>query len=128
MWRTYLPNALYANLYGPTEITVDCTCYVVDREFPDDEPLPIGFPIHGTVADRNPLRRPRGTGCKQYIQNIRINTLALNGGNLLFRGFPSSDLAGIFRGYGYEKNVIIFEEAVQGETPRHIHIAKGFQA
>lgn len=29
----------------------------------------------------------------------------------------SSDLAGIFRSYGYEKNVIIFEKAVQGETP-----------
>ena len=48
IWRTYLPDALYANLYGPTEITVDCTCYVVDREFPDDEPLPIGFPIPNT--------------------------------------------------------------------------------
>lgn len=45
IWRTYLPNALYTNLYGPTEITVDCTCYIVDREFLDDEPLPIGFPI-----------------------------------------------------------------------------------
>lgn len=41
-WRKHIPNALYANLYGPTEITVDCTCYIVDREFEDDEPLPIG--------------------------------------------------------------------------------------
>lgn len=41
-WRKYLPNCRYANLYGPTEITVDCTYYLVDREFADDEPLPIG--------------------------------------------------------------------------------------
>lgn len=41
-WRKHIPNALYANLYGPTEITVDCTYYIVDREFDDDEPLPIG--------------------------------------------------------------------------------------
>ena len=41
-WRKYLPDCRYANLYGPTEITVDCTYYVVDREFADDEPLPIG--------------------------------------------------------------------------------------
>lgn len=41
-WRSKLPNALYANLYGPTEITVDCTYYIVDREYSDDEPLPIG--------------------------------------------------------------------------------------
>ena len=42
-WRKYLPKCRYANLYGPTEITVDCTYYVVDREFNDDEPLPIGI-------------------------------------------------------------------------------------
>lgn len=41
-WRKNLPNCRYANLYGPTEITVDCTYYIVDREFADDEPLPIG--------------------------------------------------------------------------------------
>lgn len=41
-WRRHLPNALFANLYGPTEITVDCTYYIVDQEFGDDEPLPIG--------------------------------------------------------------------------------------
>ncbi|MDD7333710.1 MAG: amino acid adenylation domain-containing protein [Lachnospiraceae bacterium] len=47
-WRKYLPGAMYANLYGPTEITVDCTCYIVDREFEDDEPIPIGKPIRNS--------------------------------------------------------------------------------
>lgn len=42
IWRRYLPNALYANLYGPTEVCDICTYYIVDREFQDDEPLPIG--------------------------------------------------------------------------------------
>lgn len=41
-WRKYLPDILYSNLYGPTEITVDCTYYIVDRDFNDDESLPIG--------------------------------------------------------------------------------------
>ncbi len=43
-WRKHIKDAVYANLYGPTEITVDCTYYLVDREFADDEPLPIGVP------------------------------------------------------------------------------------
>lgn len=43
-WRRHIPRALYANLYGPTEITVDCTYYIVNREFGDHEPLPIGIP------------------------------------------------------------------------------------
>lgn len=47
IWRKNLPDALFANLYGPTETDV-CTCYIVDREFADDDPLPIGFPIHDT--------------------------------------------------------------------------------
>ena len=42
-WRQRVPGAVFANLYGPTEISVDCTCYVVDREFRDDESLPIGY-------------------------------------------------------------------------------------
>lgn len=47
-WRKNLPDCLYANLYGPTEITVDCTCYIVDREFSDEEPLPIGRPCRNS--------------------------------------------------------------------------------
>ena len=47
-WRKRMPNCLYANLYGPTEITVDCTYYIVDREFSDEESLPIGIPCKNT--------------------------------------------------------------------------------
>jgi amino acid adenylation domain-containing protein len=47
-WRKHLPDCLYANLYGPTEITVNCTYYIVDREFTDEEPLPIGKPCKNT--------------------------------------------------------------------------------
>lgn len=48
IWREFLPDAVFANLYGPTEITDACTCYIVDRAFGDDEPLPIGFPMRNT--------------------------------------------------------------------------------
>jgi amino acid adenylation domain-containing protein len=47
-WRKHLPDCLYANLYGPTEITVDCTYYIVNREFTDEEPLPIGMPCRNS--------------------------------------------------------------------------------
>jgi amino acid adenylation domain-containing protein len=47
-WRSHLPSARFANLYGPTEITVDCTYFVVDREFRDDEPIPIGDACRNT--------------------------------------------------------------------------------
>ncbi|MBR1890646.1 MAG: AMP-binding protein [Clostridia bacterium] len=41
-WRKHFPDILYANLFGPTETVDICTFYVVNREFRDDEPLPIG--------------------------------------------------------------------------------------
>lgn len=42
VWQQQFPHAMYVNLYGPTEITVDCTYYIVDRDFNDDEYIPIG--------------------------------------------------------------------------------------
>lgn len=60
-WRKHLPKCRYANLYGPTEITVDCTYYEVDREFTDDEPLPIGVPCRNSdvliLVDRHRLAK-----------------------------------------------------------------------
>jgi amino acid adenylation domain-containing protein len=47
-WRRALPQASFINLYGPIEITVDCTYYIVDRDFADDEPLPIGLACRNT--------------------------------------------------------------------------------
>ena len=41
-WREKLPDAMYVNLYGPTEITCNCSYYIVDREFSLNETLPIG--------------------------------------------------------------------------------------
>lgn len=61
IWRTYLPDVQYANLYGPTEITDACTYYIIDREFSDEEPLPIGVPMANTDilvlnSDDKPVR------------------------------------------------------------------------
>lgn len=46
VWMNKLPDTKFINLYGPTEITVDCTYYEVDRDFGDDEFIPIGKPCH----------------------------------------------------------------------------------
>ena len=51
LWRKAVPDALYVNMYGPTEITDVCMYYVVDRDFADDDKLPIGFPCANTRID-----------------------------------------------------------------------------
>lgn len=44
-WRRYLPHAQYVNLYGPTEITCNCTYYPITRDFEKGEVIPIGTPF-----------------------------------------------------------------------------------
>ena len=48
IWRESLPNADYVNMYGPTEICDVCMYYRVDRDFQENEDLPIGFPCDNT--------------------------------------------------------------------------------
>lgn len=47
-WKNNLDETLFVNLYGPIEITLDCTYFIVDREIKDNEPLPIGIPCRNT--------------------------------------------------------------------------------
>jgi D-alanine--poly(phosphoribitol) ligase subunit 1 len=111
-WRRALPGTMFVNLYGPIEITVDCTYFVLDREFDDDEGLPIGFPCSNTdILILNEENRPcdveeRGELCvrgsslalgywndpektaKAFVQNplnIRYPELIYRTGDLVYR-------------------------------------------
>lgn len=44
-WIEHLPNATFVNLYGPTEITCNCTYYIVDNKKEYEEKIPIGIPF-----------------------------------------------------------------------------------
>ena len=44
-WKKYLPQVTYINLYGPTEITCNCTYYILDREFENEDNIPAGIPF-----------------------------------------------------------------------------------
>lgn len=44
-WKKYLPDATYVNLYGPTEITCNCTYHILDREYERDGDIPAGIPF-----------------------------------------------------------------------------------
>ncbi len=44
-WKKYYPDAMFVNLYGPTEITCNCTYHVLDKGQFEGESLPIGKPF-----------------------------------------------------------------------------------
>ena len=56
-WQESIPGLLAMNVYGPTEATVNITYYPIDREFGENELLPLGYPCGNTglliLDDRN---------------------------------------------------------------------------
>lgn len=48
VWYDKLPQTKFANLYGPIEITLDCTYYEVKERPLENEALPIGAPYRNT--------------------------------------------------------------------------------
>lgn len=48
VWYDKLPQTKFANLYGPIEITLDCTYYEVKERPIESEALPIGVPYRNT--------------------------------------------------------------------------------
>lgn len=77
LWRKALPQAQFVNLYGPIEIHVDCTYYIVEGEMADDEPLSIGYPCRNTdILILNEANEPCETD-EQGELCVRGSSLAL---------------------------------------------------
>lgn len=47
IWQQALPQTKFANIYGPTEITCNCTYHKVEGLVDEGEKLPIGIPFEG---------------------------------------------------------------------------------
>lgn len=66
-WKKHIPKALYSNLYGPTEITVDCTYLILNADYSDEEEIPIGHPCKNTNIliigeDNSAITKPNELG------------------------------------------------------------------
>lgn len=93
-------DVLFSNLYGPTEITVDCTYYIVDRVFSDTEVLPIGFPCRNSdVIILNEKNEPcklgeqgelcvRGSSLSMGYWNNPVKTKSVFVQNPLNKSYP----------------------------------------
>jgi amino acid adenylation domain-containing protein len=76
-WRQQIPSATFINLYGPIEITLDCTYYIIDKEIPNEVPIPIGFACRNTdVLILNDAEKQAGQNEKGELC-VRGTSLAL---------------------------------------------------
>lgn len=99
-WKRHLSSARFVNLYGPIEITLDCTYFIVDRDLSDDEPIPIGFPCRNTdvliLNENDNLAGPseegelcvRGTSLAMGYYNNPERTAAAFVQNPLNKSYP----------------------------------------
>ncbi len=47
-WQKHLPEAMFVNLYGPTEITCNCTYHIIDNQMDYEDAVPIGKAFDNT--------------------------------------------------------------------------------
>jgi D-alanine--poly(phosphoribitol) ligase subunit 1 len=66
VWKKFIPDALYVNMYGPTEATYACMYYDINRDFRDDEKLPLGKACENSeillITDENKEARENEIG------------------------------------------------------------------
>jgi D-alanine--poly(phosphoribitol) ligase subunit 1 len=77
-WRASLPDAMYVNLYGPTEITCNCTYHILEkgRDYSDGIPIGKHFPNEDVVLLDEKGERISAPGVKGMI-GVRGTALAL---------------------------------------------------
>ena len=66
IWKEALPEVSFTNLYGPTEGTGMCCYYHLEREFQENEAIPIGKPFQNTeilLLDENNKPGEEGEIC-----------------------------------------------------------------
>lgn len=99
-YRKFKEQARFVNLYGPIEITLDCTWYEVTQEFDENKPLPIGHVCKNTdiliLNERNELVGKneegeicvRGTGLAMGYYNNPEKTAEAFVQNPLNKAYP----------------------------------------
>lgn len=100
-WYDKLHNVTFANLYGPIEITLDCTYYIVKERPEETEPLPIGKAYYNTdvlILDDDRLCKDgepgelcvRGTSLAMGYYNNPEKTAAAFVQNPLNKAYPET--------------------------------------
>lgn len=69
IWQEKLPDAKFVNLYGPTEITCNCTYFQIERQYEDSEKIPAGkaFPGRRVILVDEEGKQVTGPGVQGEI-------------------------------------------------------------
>lgn len=120
-WMDKIPEAKYVNLYGPTEITCNCTYFEINKRFEDDQMLPIGKAFKNSRVvlrnDQNRIIKEKnevgeicvmGTCLAHGYWNDPDKTAAAFVSNPMISAYPSKMYATGDMGYYNEDGDIVF--------------------
>ncbi|MBT3993760.1 MAG: AMP-binding protein [Gammaproteobacteria bacterium] len=120
-WIIQNPKTAFVNLWGPIETTIDSTYFIVDRDFQDNEPIPIGLPCKNTdilildeedelIISQNKLGElcVRGSSLALGYYNNDEQTLKAFTQNPLNHSYPDKIYRTGDLGYLNENNEIMF--------------------
>lgn len=114
MWKKYVPDAKYVNYYGPSETTYASTYYVIDREFGNEEALPIGRAALNTgvliLNENDKLCAPGETG-ELYIRGSGVALGYYNNPEKTQEVFVQNPLAPFYRDIMYRTGDLVKENA-----------------
>ena len=74
-WFDRFPDVRFVNLYGPIEITLDCTFHVIRERLPDDQPIPMGRACRNTallVLNQDGTETPDGQIGELYVRGTSL--------------------------------------------------------
>ena len=85
-----LTSGHFISVYGPTENTTFTTCFTAPPDFPPDAPVPIGWPVAGTVLrilDDEMRPVPEGSAGQLYVGGTGLALGYLNAPELTSQKF-----------------------------------------
>ncbi|MBQ0059011.1 MAG: AMP-binding protein, partial [Lachnospiraceae bacterium] len=99
MWMEKLPDTTFVNLYGPSEITCNCTYHVVQGKAEDiNEKLPIGIPFPGRqiyLMNDNMQLVPEGESGEICVAGESLSSGYINNETETAKRFKVVDIDGV---------------------------------
>ena len=74
-WFDRLPDVRFVNLYGPIEITLDCSFHVIAERISDDQPIPMGRACANTallVLNEDGTETPNGQIGELHVRGTSL--------------------------------------------------------
>lgn len=94
-WFDNLPGVRFVNLYGPIEITLDCTFHEIKQRMPDEMPIPIGRACRNTsllVLNEDGSPTPDGEVGELHVRGTSLAMGYYNNAEQTSRSFIQNPL------------------------------------